>query len=305
MYRRILKPSKPFAMKRHIEFFDRAHFENHYLRVLPPPDLRPYIDFFWETDFDPIWNDYPDGFSDALFPNLGYTYLINLGNTFTMQAGKETSVLKTDSLLPRYNGVECFHKPGNHLFGIKFRVTPVLLERKINFSEYQGYVFPLSYLLNPDIIAAVKKAGRFAERVAILSDYFSTILEAYSGAQHPVHIIAGVLHTAYKENNFAPSLPGIAEKYKISGRTLQRYFEACTGTSSKKALQVIRIRKATEHLIKSPATFSHLAYGYYDYSHFYKHFKQFLSENTFDNKKLHLPLLKGLQKKAGVEEMAG
>ena len=283
-------------MKRHIEFLDNSHFEEDYHRLAPPPGLDRYIDYCWETRFDPLWNENPQGFSDALFPNLGYTYLINLGTPFALQAGNEKILLKTDSLLPRYNGVECFHAAGSHLFGIKFRVTPILLERKVNFAEYQGYVFPLSYLMSPDIINGLKKADTFQQRVSIVSDYFNDILQAHAGMRHPVHIIADVLYQADKENNFAPALPAIAEKHGISGRTLQRYFETCTGISSKKALQVMRIRKVIQHLLDSPDTFNHQDYGYYDYSHFYKHLKQFLSENTFHATRLHLPLLKKMQR---------
>lgn len=111
----------------------------------PPPALIQFIDFFWETQFDHLWKDHPKGFSDAQFPNIGYTYLINLGTPFTMQVNERKHTLKTDGFLPRNNAIECFHKSGNHLFGIKFRVSSVIFQKKINFSEYRGYVFPLSY----------------------------------------------------------------------------------------------------------------------------------------------------------------
>ena len=44
--------------------------------------------------------------------------------------------MKTDGFLPRYNAIECFHQAGNHLFGIKFRVSPIIFEKQIDFSEY-------------------------------------------------------------------------------------------------------------------------------------------------------------------------
>ena len=75
-------------------------------------------------------------------------------------------------------------------------------------------------------------------------------------------------------------------------RTLQRYFEACTGIGSKQALQIMRIRKATAHLVSSPQDFHYSIYGYYDYSHFYKHLKQFLQRNTLKNIQPHLQLPK-------------
>jgi hypothetical protein len=84
----------------HVEFFHIDHFENNYHRVSPPPSLAHLIDFFWETDFDHLWKQYPKGFSDALFPNIGYTYLINLGTPFIMQLeDRDYEMTKEESLL--------------------------------------------------------------------------------------------------------------------------------------------------------------------------------------------------------------
>src|SRR5436189_4074788 len=86
----------------HIEFFHKDHFENKYHRVPPSAGLRLFIDFFWETDFDDLWKEYNKGFSDVLFPNIGYTYLINLANPFIMQAGEKKVEMRSDGFLPRH-----------------------------------------------------------------------------------------------------------------------------------------------------------------------------------------------------------
>ena len=83
----------------------------------------------------------------------------------------------------------------------------------------------------------------------------------------------------------------LRSKYNISTRTLQRYFENTTSISSKQALQILRIRKATHHLATSPDDFHFSLYGYYDKSHFYKHLKKFLQKKTLKNLKPHLKLL--------------
>jgi transcriptional regulator GlxA family with amidase domain len=72
----------------------------------------------------------------------------------------------------------------------------------------------------------------------------------------------------------------MAAKYSISSRTLQRYFEKCTSLSTKKTLQILRIRKAVEQMALDPAHFDFTQYGYYDYSHFYKHLQQFLDKTV-------------------------
>jgi AraC-like DNA-binding protein len=275
----------------HIEFFHIKHFDNNYRRVPPAPALGPFIDFFWETKFEELWNKYPRGFSDAQLPNIGYTYIMNLGTPFVMQVGNKKIAMKTDGFLPRYNAIECFHKPGNRLFGIKFRISPVILEKKINFSEYRNYIYPLSYLLEQSVIDKVKKARSFENRITLLSEYFGSLLAKHEDVLQPAKIVSAVMDNCFQQNDFVTSVEEIAAGYNISARTLHRYFESCTGISTKQALQMMRIRKATAHIANDPASFDYSLFGYYDESHFYKHLKQFLQENTLKNMQPYLDLL--------------
>lgn len=283
-------------MVQHTEFFDTDHFENNYHRVPPPAGLSPLIDFFWETRFDHLWASYPKGFSDAQFPNIGYTFIINLGTPCIMQVGERKTSMKADAFLPRYNPIECFHKPGNHLFGIKFRISPVVVKKKVNFSEYRGYIYPLSYLMDPATIMQVKQAAGFEERISILSAYFFSELAQAGEALHMVDIVSNIMDHGFQHNRFTIPVEELAGQYGLSSRTLQRYFEMCTGTGSKQALQVMRIRKATAHLVHSPGDFDSSLYGYYDHSHFYKHLKQFLQGSHIHRRPSLLQLLSLLHK---------
>lgn len=277
---------------RHIEFFDIDHFENKYFRVKPPAAISHFIEFIWETDFEELLEQYPKGFSDALFPNVGYTYLINLGTPFTIQIDDRSFDMKGDGFLPRHNAIECYHRPGNKLFGIKFKISPVIFEKKVNFSEYRNQIYPLSYLMDKAAIDNIKKAGSFDERVQIVVKYFTEIVTKYSETLKPIEIVTEILERSNRENNFSMPIEIIAQGYNISTRTLQRHFETVTSTSCKTALQIMRIRKATHHLATSPGDFDYSLYEYYDYSHFYKHLKKFLHKKTLQNMQLHLKLLK-------------
>lgn len=280
----------------HIEFFDIDHFENNYHRVKPPAYLAHFIDFFWQTKFEHLWEQYPQGFSDALFPNTGYTYLINLGTPFVMQVDEKQTQMKTDGFLPRHRSIECYHQPGNVLFGIKFRISPVIFEKKVNFSEYKESIFPLSYLMDKIILSRVKAATGFDERVEILSGYFKSLIKEFDGSTKPVQVVSEILDSCNRTNDFSISIEKLADQYGISTRTLQRYFEITTSLSSKKTLQILRVRKAVSQIAKDPAAFDYKTYGYYDYSHFYKHLKQFLQKGTLLKLNPHLSLLGKLHK---------
>jgi AraC-like DNA-binding protein len=182
------------------------------------------------------------------------------------------------------------------LFGIKFRTSPVIYEKKVNFSEYKEYIFPLSYLLDQGVIDKIKTSVSFGERVNELTKYFLSVLTKYEGSLHPVNIVSDILDKCFQQNDFTVSLGSLAEKNSITSRTLQRYFEKCTGINGKQALQIMRIRKATAHLANSPKDFHYSIYGYYDHSHFYKHLKQFLQKNTLKNLQPHIQLLELLHK---------
>src|SRR5215204_2103193 len=239
----------------HIEFFHKDHFAFRYHRKKPGKSLARFIDFFWETDFDPLWPLHPKGFSDALFPNVGYTYLINLGTPFTMQLEEESFDIKGDGFLPRHKNMICHHSVGNRIFGIKFKVSPIVFEKKVNFHEYREYIFPLAYLIDRNEVHKIKTASSFEKRVEIVSKYYDRILEKHLGSLRYVDIVTSILDEYSGKNSFNASIEALSKKHNISTRTLQRYFESATSISSKKALQILRIRKAVEHLATSPGNF--------------------------------------------------
>lgn len=276
----------------HIEFFHRDHFEKNYHRQKAGSSLAKFIDYFWETDFDELYLAYP-GFSDALFPNIGYTYLINLGTPFIMQLDDEKFEVKNDGFLPRHRNMICHHSVGNKIFGIKFKVSPEILQKDIDFSEYKKYIFPLSYLIDRNIVSEIKKAPDFHQRVQIISQHYNNIIEQYSGSLQYVDIVTTILDDCYNKNEFNTPVEELAKRFSISSRTLQRYFEKATSISSKQAMQIIRIRKAIGHLVNDAATFSYEKYGYYDHSHFYKHLRQFINSHSISIIEPHLRLLKG------------
>jgi AraC-like DNA-binding protein len=277
----------------HIEFFHKDHFSFRYHRKKPKNSLAQFIDFFWETDFDSLWSLYPEGFSDALFPNIGYTYLINLGTPFTLQLEDECFNIKGDGFLPRHKNMICHHSTGNKIFGIKFKVSPIVFEKKINFHEYREYIFPLAYLIDRSVIDRIKEMASFEKRVELISAYYDRIIDKYCGSLRYVNIVTEILNNYSVNDNFKISIDGLAKKYGLSTRTLQRYFEAATSITGKQALQIMRIRKAVEQLAADPENFHFSNYGYYDYSHFYKHLKGFVNKHSISIVHPHLQLLKG------------
>ena len=95
-----------------------------------------------------------------------------------------------------------------------------------------------------------------------------------------VDIVTDILKKSIETNQFHTSIEELAAQYKISSRTLQRYFEATTSISSKQALQIMRIRSAIEEMTCKPGSFHYSHFGYFHYSHFYKHLRSFIKSHT-------------------------
>jgi AraC-like DNA-binding protein len=265
----------------HIEFIHKDHFNYSYYRKWASEKLSLYIDFCWETDFEDLLLQHPKGFSDVLLPNIGYTYMINLGTPLKIQSEQFSCIVKSDGFIPRHQYITAHHTTGSKLFGIKFKVCPIVFEKDIDFSEYKQHIYPLAYLIDKSIVERIRNSQSFDQRVDIVFEHYKMLLNVHEGSFKYVTMVTEILNSFIKENQFYISIEKAAEKYNISTRTLQRYFEATTSFSGKQALQVLRIRKAVAHFVNSPADFNYEHYGYYDYSHFSKHLKKFLSPQYF------------------------
>jgi AraC-like DNA-binding protein len=275
----------------HVEFFDREHFEFNYHRKTAKTGLDAYIDFFWETDFYHIWDDKPE-FTDVLFPNVGYTYMVNLGSPFRIQLDQDLPyTIKSDAFIPRYRNISTHHTAGNKIFGIKFTISPVVLEKNVDFSEYMHAPTSLAYLIPQDVLRGIRAAIDFRERVRVVEGYYSQLIDRYQELSTAARIVRESLSWVKKSGNWNISVSDIAANYGVDVRTLQRYFECTTSISTKQALQMIRIRTAIAALIDDPNNFDCKTYGFYDTSHFYKQMNGFFEKHPAFEKEKYLPQL--------------
>jgi AraC-like DNA-binding protein len=265
----------------HLEFIDRNHFQYQYHRKWAAGELANYIDFCWQTNFDHLLQEHPDGFADVLFPNIGYTYIINLGTPFVMQLINESYEVKNDGFIPRHHYITCHHSKGNQLFGVKFKVCPIVFEKDVDFSEYKEHIYPLAYLIDRNFVSKIKAAQTFNERVETVFAHYEKLVTEYRGRLKYVDIVTEIIRDSIENKKFNRPIEELADSYNISIRTLQRYFGATTSYSSKQALQTMRIRDAINCITASPTTFQLDNYGYYDYSHFLKHLQQFTGKMYF------------------------
>lgn len=265
----------------HIEYIDGDYFAGYHYKKEPVKLLSPFIAYYWETDFEQLWNRFPEGFTDILFPDIGYTYLINLGTPFIIRFPGRSFEMKIDCLLPRVLPTACHHRKGNRIFGIKFRVAPLMFEKPVNFSEYINSMYSLSYLIDRAVLQQVKTARNFAARVSIVNQHYTGIIKQHTESYHYVNIVSRILEEMQENYRPSPRIEAMAGRHRVDLRTLQRYFAKAIGISPKKALQLIRVRNAVQLLSQDPGRFSWKEFGYYDYSHFYKDVRKFMDIKEF------------------------
>ncbi len=275
----------------HIEFIHTDYFSGYHFRKDPDRLLSGFIHHYWETDFEDLWAGHPEGFTDILFPDIGYTYLINLGTAFTIRFPGRNFNMKIDCFLPRHLPLECHHRPGNKIFGIKFRVSPHIFEKRINFSEYNQSMYSLSYLIDRAVIGQLKAAPTFAKRVDIVNKYYRGIVQQHQDELHYVNIVGKVIRDFNSAEGGSMRIEQLARKYKTDIRTLQRYFSRAIGMSPKQAMRLARIRRILKHISDDPYSVNIMDYGYYDRSHFYKDLRKFMVVNNRSVSRSYLTLL--------------
>jgi transcriptional regulator GlxA family with amidase domain len=173
------------------------------------------------------------------------------------------------------------------VFGIKFKVCPIVFEKDVDFSDYKQYIYPLAYLMDKTIIENVRAAPNFQERSQIVFEHYNSLIKMHSGSLEYVTTVTEILKTFKEKNHFNLAIEHTAKQYNINPRTLGKYFETTTSFSPKQALQIIRIRKAVAQLVSNPREFDCTKYGYWYYSHFCNHLSQFTADYYHHFQHLH------------------
>ncbi len=260
------------------EFFNHHHFPNKYKFFSPPKEVAPFIECLWETNFE---TDAARGsflFRDQIFPSVGTSIIINLGNEFKIYCFGEKHTVTSDLAYSRHHLITSTHYAGNLIFGIRMRSNIFLDHSDIDLCKNQPFV-AATKVLTPLAITKIKQASSFEERCDIVLNYLFDIVQQ----QKKFRFIAKNISDSLKffESAFGEkiSMASVAKELFCSKKTLQRHFEKYVGGTPKKCFRILRFRRSLEHYCLDPKTFSIFCYGYFDHSHFYREVKEFTGYN--------------------------
>lgn len=119
-----------------------------------------------------------------------------------MQLQKDSFEVKNDGFIPSHSYITCHQSFGNRLFGIKFKVCPIVFEKDIDFSEYREFIFPLAYLIDRSIVNKVKSASSFIHRAAIVFENYENLVNKYEGLLKYVNNVTEIVTDCKNKNDF-------------------------------------------------------------------------------------------------------
>ncbi len=232
--------------------------------------LKPYIDCFWESDFQKAENGlYQELYVAQFNPNVifnlhkNYQYNSNLVELSTAVTVNTAPILFT-------------HQADNQLFGIRFKTGALRLFTPLAMHELADEMLNINDLFDDKVAmleTKIQDCSSTAERIAVaetfLIQHFDTQkLEKYQLANNIQQHIQ--LHCTQTD-----CIQEVVKKTFLTQRSMDRYFQEYLGLSPKKMSRLMRFEQSFAALHQDKNTFNYYDFGYYDQAHYSKEFKIF------------------------------
>ncbi|WP_462248923.1 AraC family transcriptional regulator [Ferruginibacter sp.] len=246
----------------------------------PCKELANYIEFFSETSVEAT-NQYitTEKFTVKLFPSFTPTIWINLGSPYILKNGRQQIFIDaaTDILLLRNAIVERTNLRSDNIFTVKFHPGGFEAIFGIEQAKIGSEVLNLNTIFTNNIIKKFKRLYTLHERIALLENYFLTLLNVKFAGYYGYQKVFDAIHT-FKQSEMKYSTNQLATVLATTNKTLYRYFKNTIGISPKNYFCIVRARTALTKYVSGKKTFSPYDYGYYDMSHFRKEVVQFTGQ---------------------------
>jgi AraC-like DNA-binding protein len=241
----------------------------------PPPQLAPYVRFFWalEADVAPgeefVHRSVADGCVEMVFHYR--SAFDEMTSDESIEASPLASIQAQSTRHRRFVTRESFGIFGAYLY-------PFAIPRLFGYpaSDFTN--------ISPDLASIFGREGTLLDegmctaqtnddRIAIIGKFLTEKLHTSS---RELPSIYRSVHTvlAHKGTLTVDSLAG---EHGISKRQFERRFKDLAGLSPKLYSRVIRFQAATQYKLNGTRDLTEIAYasGYYDQSHFINDFRQF------------------------------
>lgn len=250
----------------------------------PSEELKNYIEFFSESSAEKTALHIPaERFSVKMFESWTPTIWFNLGTPYHLAIKNKSYPVKTDEdiLLLRNTIVTRHVLHTDHIFTVKFFPGGIEAVLGFNQGKLSNQIINIDTILPRTVIEAIKTAACFEDRIILLQNYFISRLQHRNQKDHYIKIVHDLI-VNYRSGNFLLNTSQSAEKFFITSKTINRYFNNVVGIGPKKYFSVLRARTALTEYNAAKGSFAPSQFGYYDMSHFYKAIKKFTGKGLSD-----------------------
>jgi hypothetical protein len=252
-----------------VEFYNTKFLQQNYIFREPEGAMKNYIEFYWQTNY--LANEQ---FTVKTFPRLGSTVLFNLGSPFEIKKRVSEGEVNEPVYYLRDSPITSIHYPGNRIFGIQFKINlPVMLKNKCRADT--GSIYYLNTFFEKELITAIQQQDDFMARIEKIERYLLNRLTTKHESK--ADTVNSILLDFMNHIEEVKTIGGLCNNNFCTIKTAERYFSECLGISPKKAISVLRSRKALNTYINNRDKFKPHLLGYYDNSHFHRELKEFTS----------------------------
>lgn len=239
--------------------------------VAPCDELLPYIEFFSETSAEKCGQYFEHGHANVtMFESWTPTIYINLTGGYVIDVGGKRRPVRNDQniLILRNSAVTRQNRADDRIFTVKFYPGGLEAVLGINQVSMADQVIMLDRILPPRLLASLKEASSFMERVAIWEVFLLSAMKR-TVPDHYSHLVQQAIGE-YTTSGMQLNTTEIAERLFITSKSINRYFNRVVGVAPKSYFSVLRARTALTAMVNDRHNFKPWAYGYYDPAHFYK-----------------------------------
>lgn len=261
-----------------IEIFD--NIRKLYQFSSPREDLADYIEFFSQSSPEATHSHAGGaGFSVKMFPSWTPTMWFILGPSYHLRAGNKLYNIEEgmDLLLIRDCIVERINQCNDEIFTVKFFPGGLESIFDIDQSGMKNQVLALNKILPLPLIRQVKKIDNFEQRQQLLEHYFLQQIRKKKSRDHYLHFVRETI-ACYENGQLQYNINELSGRLFTTSKTINRYFNKVIGTSPKDYFNIIRARTALTAWVANKKVFQPTAFGYYDFSHFYKDIHRFTGQ---------------------------
>ncbi len=246
-----------------------------YEHVSPKKELEHIVKSFWMINSDgdmsvQAQKIIPDGYPELIF-HYGDPYRININGSWETQ---EHTILAGQ--IRNYFFLE--NTGESKMFAIKFQPWALRELFNTDVSLITDKVIKIPREMDT-VLQMVKQiaisTSSFEEKVQQVENWFEQFVQD-KNLSEKYKIVQNLI-----DKKGSVSLKQIQEEYRISERTLERYFKSHVGLSPKFYARIIRFSYIFQLVQEEEIDWTDIVFraGYYDQSHFSKNFKEFTGED--------------------------